>query len=123
MADVLCLGEILVDWVCTTPGAELDQAQMFIKAPGGAPANVAVGLARQVVSAGFIGRVSNDTFGHWLKAILDAEGIDTTGTIVDKQAHTRMVYVVTTASGDRKFADVSKIAVADARLTVEDLRL
>lgn len=121
MADVLCLGEILVDWVCTTTGAELDRAESFTKAPGGAPANVAVGCSRQGIKTGFLGRVSNDAFGQWLKAILEEENIDTTGTVVDSQAQTRMAYVVTTASGDRKLAEFSKIAVADAQFSPADL--
>ena len=71
MADVLCLGEILVDWVCTTVGAELDKAQQFTKAAGGAPANTAVGLARQKVPTAFLGRISDDAFGRWLRSILE----------------------------------------------------
>lgn len=121
MADVLCLGEILVDWVSTAPGAELDRAQNFTKAAGGAPANTAVGLARQGVPTGFVGRVSDDAFGRWLKDILECDGIDTTNTIVDPHAQTRMAYVVTTITGDRKLAEFSKIACADARLQPEDL--
>lgn len=122
MADALCLGEILVDWVCTSPGAELDKAESFTKAPGGAPANVAVALARQGIKTGFLGRVSTDAFGQWLKSILDEEGIDTTGTIVDPEAHTRMAYVVTTITGDRKLAEFSNIACADAKLCPQDLK-
>ncbi|MBY0359885.1 MAG: carbohydrate kinase [Candidatus Obscuribacterales bacterium] len=121
MADVLCLGEILVDWVCTTQGAELDRAQSFTKAPGGAPANVAVGLARQGISTGFLGRVSTDAFGQWLKSILEEEGIDVSGTVVDPDSQTRMAYVVTTMTGDRKLAEFSKISVADSRFKPEDL--
>ena len=78
MADVLCLGEILVDWVCTTVGAELDKAQQFTKAAGGAPANTAVGLARQKVPTAFLGRISDDAFGRWLRSILEEEGISST---------------------------------------------
>jgi fructokinase len=121
MSDVLCLGEILVDWVCTEIGAELNDAKSFTKAPGGAPANVAVGLARQGVSAGFLGRVSTDEFGQWLKKILEEEGSDTSGTIVDSDAQTRMAYVVTMSNGDRKLAEFSKVSVADARLAPDDL--
>ncbi len=121
MTDVLCLGEILVDWVCTTAGAELDEARSFTKAAGGAPANVAVGLSRQGVSTGFIGRVSNDLFGLWLKDILEKEGIDTRSTVLDPMAATRMAYVVTTSSGDRKLAEFSRIACADAQLCQSDL--
>lgn len=121
MSDVLCLGEILVDWVCTEVGAELNDAKSFTKAPGGAPANVAVGLARQGVNAAFLGRVSTDEFGQWLKKILELDGIDTSGTIVDADAQTRMAYVVTMANGDRKLAEFSKVSVADSRLTPDDL--
>jgi sugar/nucleoside kinase (ribokinase family) len=121
MADVLCLGEILVDWVCTELGRELDQAKTFTKAAGGAPANTAVGLARQGVPTGFIGRVSGDAFGKWLKSVLENEGIDTKNTVVDPEAQTRMAYVVTTSTGDRKLAEFSKIACADARLQPDDL--
>lgn len=122
MADFLCLGEILVDWVSTAPGSELCEAMSFTKAPGGAPANVAVGLARQGAKAAFLGRVSTDEFGKWLKTILEDEGIDTTGTVVDPDAQTRMAYVVTMSNGDRKLAEFSKISVADSRLSPDDLK-
>jgi len=122
MVDVLCLGEILVDWVCTTAGNELDRAQIFTKAAGGAPANTAVGLARQGVSTGFVGRVSDDAFGLWLKSVLETDGIDTSNTVVDPEAQTRMAYVVTTITGDRKLAEFSKISCADARLHPDDLK-
>jgi fructokinase len=122
MADALCLGEIIVDWVSTTPGLELENAVDFRKAPGGAPANTAVGLARQGISTGFIGRVAGDAFGKWLKAILEKDGVDTSLTVVDPEAQTRMAYVITTGSGDRKLAEFSKIACADAQLQPEDVK-
>lgn len=121
MADVLCLGELLVDWVCTTPGAEIKDAVKFTKAPGGAPANTAVGLARQGVPTAFIGRVSKDEFGLWLKSVLEENKIDVSCTLEDPDAQTRMAYVVTTESGDRKLADFTRIACADARLEKSDL--
>src|SRR5271170_821386 len=122
MSDVLCLGEILIDWVCTTVGAELEGAQHFTKAPGGAPANTAIGLARQGVKTAFIGRVSQDNFGRWLKSVLEADGIDVRGVVIDPAAQTRMAYVVTTESGDRKLAEFTKISCADARLEPADLK-
>lgn len=122
MADVLCLGEILVDWVCTTVGAELDQAQMFTKAAGGAPANTAVGLARQGIPTAFVGRISDDAFGRWLRSILENEGINVDGAILDPTAQTRMAYVVTTATGDRKLAEFSRVACADTKLMPNDLK-
>lgn len=122
MADVLCLGELLVDWVCTTPGAEIAEAVKFTKAAGGAPANTAVGLARQGISTAFIGRVSRDEFGRWLKSVLKDNNIDVSCTIEDEFAQTRMAYVVTTSTGDRKLADFTRFACADASLTTDDIK-
>lgn len=121
MSDVLCLGELLVDWVCTEPGAELRDALSFTKAPGGAPANTAVGLARQGIKSAFLGRVSQDEFGTWLRSVLQESGVDVSCTVFDPEAQTRMAYVVTTASGDRKLAEFSRIACADTRLLVADI--
>ena len=46
MPKALCIGELLIDFVSTTPDVTLAEAPGFVKAPGGAPANVAVGLAQ-----------------------------------------------------------------------------
>lgn len=54
---VLCFGEMLIDFVPTTSGLSLADAPAFKKAPGGAPANVAVGIARLGGSSAFIGKV------------------------------------------------------------------
>ena len=54
---VVCFGEMLIDFVPTTSGLALAEAPEFKKAPGGAPANVAVGIARLGGSSAFIGKV------------------------------------------------------------------
>ena len=46
MAQVVCVGDLLIDFVPTATGTGLADAPAFVKAPGGAAANVAVGLAR-----------------------------------------------------------------------------
>ena len=46
MAQVVCVGDLLIDFVPTVTGTGLVDAPAFLKAPGGAAANVAVGLAR-----------------------------------------------------------------------------
>jgi len=55
---VVCFGEMLIDFVPTTSGLSLADAPAFKKAPGGAPANVAVGIARLGGSSAFIGKVN-----------------------------------------------------------------
>lgn len=54
---VVCFGEMLIDFVPTVAGVSLAEAPAFKKAPGGAPANVAVCIANLGGSAAFIGKV------------------------------------------------------------------
>ena len=50
MFDVIACGELLIDFVSTESGVTLAQAPAFQKAAGGAPANVAVGVAAHGIS-------------------------------------------------------------------------
>ena len=76
MADVICLGELLIDFVPTVTGCVWPSAETFKKAAGGAPANVAVGLARLGVASGFMGKVGEDGFGRFLAETLAQAGVD-----------------------------------------------
>jgi fructokinase len=59
---IVCFGELLIDFVPTVGGLSLADAPAFKKAPGGAPANVAVGVARLGGNAAFVGKVVYDLF-------------------------------------------------------------
>lgn len=117
---LLTAGEALVDWVSTERGVALPDAQ-FIKAPGGAPLNVAIALARLGNDVGFAGRFGADAFGIWLLGVLAAHGVDTRLCVPTPGCQTRMAYVVTNVEGDRELAWFSDVAVADAELRPEDL--
>lgn len=54
---VVCFGEMLIDFVPTVSGVSLAEAPSFKKAAGGAPANVAVCVAKLGGSSAFIGKV------------------------------------------------------------------
>jgi fructokinase len=49
---------------------------VFRAAPGGSPANVAVGLARLGVPTRLLARIADDLLGHRLRAHLDGNGVD-----------------------------------------------
>ena len=53
--DVTTVGEVIVDFVSTASNTGLQDSPGFVKAAGGAPANVAVGLARLGTRSAFIG--------------------------------------------------------------------
>ncbi len=103
MADVLTLGELLIDFVPDRTGVTLGEAERFLKAAGGAPANVAVGVRRLGVDAGFIGKVGDDPFGHWLASILERDGVDVSQLRFDDAARTALAFVSLTEEGERDF--------------------
>lgn len=101
MPDVICLGEILAEFVATQPNCSLADAPGFIKAPGGAPGNVAVALQRLGLSAGFISKVGDDPFGQYLRQALEKDGVDTRGLLIDPQARTTAVFVAVWDDGHK----------------------
>lgn len=103
MATVLTLGELLIDFISTETGVSLIQAPAFQKAPGGAPANVAVGLARLGLASGFLGKVGDDDFGHFLAQTLEENGVETAGLRFSQEARTMLAFVSVEPDGERHF--------------------
>ena len=99
MPKALCIGELLIDFVSTTPDVSLAEAPGFVKAPGGAPANVAVGLAKLGIDAGFIGKVGADAFGDFLREVLQENSVDTTYLIAGEASRTTLAFVATRSDG------------------------
>jgi fructokinase len=93
MADVVCMGELLIDFVSTEDNVSLVHAPGFVKAPGGAPANVAVAIQRLGLQARFVGKVGDDPFGVFLRETLEQDGVDTTYLFIDQAARTTNVFV------------------------------
>ncbi len=103
MPDVITLGELLIDFVPTVSGVMLIEAPAFKKAAGGAPANVAAGLAKLGVSSGFMGQVGDDAFGHFLARTLQGAGVDISALRFSDQARTALAFVSLRADGEREF--------------------
>lgn len=55
---VVSFGEMLIDFVPDAAGVSLAESIGFLKAPGGAPANVAVAITKLGGRSAFIGKVS-----------------------------------------------------------------
>lgn len=103
MADAICLGELLIDFVPTITGVNLIEAPAFVKAPGGAPGNVAVGLARLGIPSAFMGKVGDDPFGHFLANTLAEAGVDVGPLRFSTEARTALAFVSLRADGEREF--------------------
>ncbi|PHT56795.1 putative fructokinase-6, chloroplastic [Capsicum baccatum] len=100
---VVCFGEMLIDFVPTTSGLSLAEAPAFKKAPGGAPANVAVGISRLGGSSAFIGKVGEDEFGYMLADILKENNVNSDGMRFDPGARTALAFVTLRKDGEREF--------------------
>lgn len=118
---ITIIGEVLIDWVCLDKTLDLNNANDFIKAPGGAPANVAVGLAKQNYPVQFVGGFAKDVFGPWLKNYVASYGIDLSYSQDIENANTRCAYVLTAENGERVFIGFSKMNNADSMLEKEKI--
>ena len=100
---VLIAGETLVDFVPERrgpPGETGGYAPRF----GGAPANVALAMARMGVPPLFWTRLATDDFGNFLDSHLDDSGVPDDLIITDPDARTTLALVTHDEEGDRSFS-------------------
>jgi len=98
---LLVAGETLVDLFPDSDG-DLAAVPGFVHRPGGAPANVAAGLAALGDSPGFWTRLGDDPFGDFLADALAARGLPD-DFVVRGDAPTALAVVSPTPDGDRSF--------------------
>ncbi len=112
--DVICAGEMLIDF---TPG---DKPDTYTANPGGAPANVAVSMARNGLKTAFLGILGNDDFGKKLKNVLEKEGIEMLCPNLTDEAVTTLAFVTLYEGGERSFTFARKPG-ADILLRKSDI--
>lgn len=95
---IISLGEALIDFIPLD-----DHNESFKKSPGGAPANVAVGLARLGAKSSFLGKVGDDVLGRFMKETLESYGVDVTHMSLTKDTRTGVVFVTLGEGGERSF--------------------
>lgn len=112
MSKIWVTGDAVVDLIP-------DGDAHYLKCAGGAPANVAVGVSRLGVEAGFIGRVGNDPLGKFMRDVLNAEKVSTEQMILDPNHRTSTV-IVGLDDGERSFTFMVNPS-ADQFLEIADL--
>ncbi len=98
--DVACLGELFIDLV---PRSKVAGQWLYAASPGGAPGNVAVGLAKLGRKALMISRVGDEAFGKLLVSALRGYGVDTSGVVLSPTEKTGLSVVTLGEDGDRSF--------------------
>ena len=112
--DVLCVGEMVIDFL---PGEE---SGCYIRNAGGAPANVAIAVARNGLQSGFLGKVGDDDFGRFLVSVLEENGVENVCKTMTSEAVTTMAFVTLHEGGERTFTFARKPG-ADMLLSPDEI--
>ena len=97
---VICVGEILADMIGRASGG----VTYYERRAGGAPFNVACGIAHFKGQAGFVGRVGDDAIGRWLAVYAAARGLAGLDIAVDRARNTTLAFVELDEAGERTFS-------------------
>lgn len=113
--DLFSIGEMVIDFI---PGSE---PASYIRKAGGAPANVAIAMAKNGLEAGMCCSVGEDAFGSFLMETLRENHVRVLKPQPCAEAITTMAFVTLDADGDRSFTFARKPG-ADMMLTEADVK-
>ncbi len=115
---ILCIGEALIDMICTDTGSSLSEGNNFLKKPGGAPTNVAAAIAALGGTVELAAKVGNDPFGKQLISVMQEFGVSTHSVLLDDEYFTTFAFVSLMDDGERDFVFNRG---ADGRLSKEEI--
>lgn len=99
---ILCFGEALIDFHAEGSGT-VGFPRAYVPFAGGAPANVAVAVARLGGTARFAGMLANDPFGDFLLDSLVRAGVGVDDVARTDAANTALAFVSLDPHGERSF--------------------
>jgi fructokinase len=115
---ILCIGEALIDMICTDKGKSLIEGENFLKKTGGAPTNVAAAIGSLGGKVDILAKVGNDPFGNLLVETMESFNVSTRYMIRDHEHFTTMAFVSLMENGERDFVFSRG---ADGHLTTQDI--
>lgn len=103
MSKILCIGEALIDMICTDKGKALSDGENFLKKPGGAPTNVAAAIAALGGNVELSAKVGVDPFGKHMVDVMKDFGVGTQYMLQDANYFTTFAFVSLMENGERDF--------------------
>jgi fructokinase len=103
MNKILCIGEALIDMICTDRGQSLSDGQHFLKKAGGAPTNVAAAIGALGGKVELAAKVGTDPFGKHLIEVMQSFNVSTKWVIRDPAWFTTFAFVSLMEDGERDF--------------------
>jgi len=118
MKKILCIGEALIDMICTDKGKSLSDGNNFLKKAGGAPTNVAAAIAALGGNVELLAKVGSDPFGRHLIDVMQEFKVSTKWVLRDPEYFTTFAFVSLMENGERDFYFNRG---ADGQLSVKDI--
>lgn len=100
---ILCIGEALIDMICTDKGMPLSKGENFLKQPGGAPTNVAAAIGALGGAVALAAKVGKDPFGQQLIHAMQSFGVQTNYMLAAETHFTTLAFVSLMEDGERDF--------------------
>lgn len=125
--DLIIMGRIAIDFnpawneAVKEEFGPLKNVHMFEKFVGGSPANIAIGVTRHGMKAGFIGKVSDDSFGDYVTDYFKKEGIDISHITRCKNGEKMGLSFTEMLSESESSILMYRNGVADLMLDVDDI--
>jgi fructokinase len=119
VGKIVALGEVVADVYQDPTPSEVELR--FTARPGGAPANVAVAVAKLGAEASFVGCLGDDLFGDFILRALHAVGVDTTAVRQTPPTRTTLAFVEVSEDGLREFTFYRSVPAADELLAPDDI--
>lgn len=96
--DILCVGEVLVDFIGHQTGVLINNTRDYHRYLGGSPANVAMNSARLGLKSVMVATVGNDGFGEYIFERMSEVGVNTNHVKTIKNKPTSVIFVSRTDS-------------------------
>lgn len=100
---IICIGEALIDMICTDKGKPLSAGENFLKKAGGAPTNVAAAIGALGGRVMLLATVGNDPFGEHLFDVMQSFSVDTSQMRRNNDHFTTLAFVSLMENGERDF--------------------
>ncbi|PMR75747.1 sugar kinase [Billgrantia endophytica] len=118
--DILAFGEAMAMFVADDLG-ELAEVELFHRRIAGADTNVAIGLARLGFHVGWLSRVGDDSFGVFIRRMLEAEGVDCRHLHVDTAHSTGLMFKERAPGGSDPRVEYFRRGSAASHMTPDDI--
>ncbi|WP_136066264.1 sugar kinase [Modicisalibacter radicis] len=117
--EILAFGEAMTLFAAEAPG-DLAEVERFTRGIAGADTNVAIGLARLGFHVGWLSRVGDDSFGRFIRRMLESEGLDCRHLVRDPEHATGLVFKARTEDGSDPHVEYVRRGSAASHLSPAD---